>query len=127
MSDQFSPVVYLIKSVMCKLILTKKIFRSLNVYEIQVILPSHLTEDFFEEEKPSEKGCYSVGKPTSASVTPPIRLKTFTQGQIIITHQVSPIIIIGIDVCRKKPKKVFIRHNIGIKLGISRGICFCCS
>ena len=99
MSDQFSPVVYLIKSVMCKLILTKKIFRSLNVYEIQVILPSNLTEDFFEEEKPSEKGCYSVGKPTSASVTPPIRLKTFTQGQIIITHQVSPIIVIGIDVC----------------------------
>jgi hypothetical protein len=46
-----------------------------------------------------EKGCYSVGKPTSASVTPPIRLKTFTQGQIIITHQVSPIIVIGIDVC----------------------------
>ena len=41
----------------------------------------------------------SVGKPTSASVTPPIRLKTFTQGQIIITHQVSPIIVIGIDVC----------------------------
>ena len=28
--------------------------------------------------------------------------------------------------CRKKPKKVFIRHNIGIKQGISRGICFCC-
>jgi hypothetical protein len=28
-----------------------------------------------------------VGKPTSASVTPPIRLKTFTQGQIIIIHQ----------------------------------------
>ena len=26
--------------------------------------------------------------------------------------------------CRKNPKKVFIRHNIGIKLGISRGICF---
>ena len=41
----------------------------------------------------------TVGKPTSASVTPPIRLKTFTQGQIIITHQVSPIIVIGIDVC----------------------------
>jgi hypothetical protein len=40
----------------------------------------------------------SVGKPTLASVTPPIRLKTFTQGQIIITHQVSPIIVIGIDV-----------------------------
>ena len=41
----------------------------------------------------------AVGKPTSASVTPPIRLKIFTQGQIIITHQVSPIIVIGIDVC----------------------------
>jgi hypothetical protein len=26
--------------------------------------------------------------------------------------------------CRKNPKKVFIRHNIGIKQGISRGICF---
>jgi hypothetical protein len=25
--------------------------------------------------------------------------------------------------CRKKTKKVFIRHNIGIKQGISRGIC----
>ena len=42
---------------------------------------------------------FTVGKPTSASVTPPIRLKTITQGQIIITHQVSPIIVIGIDVC----------------------------
>jgi hypothetical protein len=27
------------------------------------------------------------------------KAKTFTQGQIIITHQVSPIIVIGIDVC----------------------------
>jgi hypothetical protein len=27
----------------------KTIFRSLNVYEIEVILPSPLTEDFFEE------------------------------------------------------------------------------
>jgi hypothetical protein len=42
-SDQFSPFVYLIKSVMCKLILTKKKFRSLNVYEIEVTLPSPLT------------------------------------------------------------------------------------
>ena len=49
-SDQFSPVVYLIKSVMCKLILTKKKFRTLNVYEIEVILPSPLTEDFFRKK-----------------------------------------------------------------------------
>ena len=60
MSDQFSPVVYLIKSVMCKWILTKKKFRSLNVDEIEVILPSNLTEDLFEEKKTSEKGCYSL-------------------------------------------------------------------
>jgi hypothetical protein len=36
---------------MCKLILTKTIFRSLNVYEIEVILPSPLTEDFFDPQK----------------------------------------------------------------------------
>jgi hypothetical protein len=36
------------------------------------------------------------------------------------------IIMVKYISCRKKPKKVFIRHNIGIKLGISRGICFCC-
>ena len=59
MSDQFSPVVYLIKSVMCKLILTKKNVRSLNVYEIEVFLPSPLKEDCFRE-KTSEKGCYSL-------------------------------------------------------------------
>ena len=40
----------------------------------------------------------SVGKPTPASVPPRIRLNTFTQGQIIITHQVSPIIVIGMTV-----------------------------
>jgi len=57
-SDQFAPIVYLIKSVMCKLILTKT-FLSLNVYEIEVILPSHLT-GFFLGKKPSEKGCYSL-------------------------------------------------------------------
>ena len=60
MSDQFSPVVYLIKSVMYKWILTKKNFRSLYVYEIEVILPSNLTEDLFEWKKTSEKGCYSL-------------------------------------------------------------------
>jgi hypothetical protein len=54
-SDQFSAVVYLIKSVMCKLILTQKKFLSLNVYEIEVILPSPLTEDFFKEKKPLKK------------------------------------------------------------------------
>jgi hypothetical protein len=59
MSDEFSPVVYLIKSVMCKLILTKKYFRSLNVYEIEVSLPSPLKEDCFRENT-SEKGCYSL-------------------------------------------------------------------
>jgi alpha-D-ribose 1-methylphosphonate 5-triphosphate synthase subunit PhnH len=37
----------------------------------------------------------TVEKPKSASVPLLIRLKTFTQGQIIITHQVSPIIVIG--------------------------------
>jgi hypothetical protein len=31
---------------MCKLILTKQIFRSLNDYEIEVILHTPLTEDF---------------------------------------------------------------------------------
>jgi hypothetical protein len=37
---------------MCKLILTKEIFRSINVYEIEVILPSPLlTEDVFEKIK----------------------------------------------------------------------------
>ena len=51
MSDQFSSIAYFIKSVMCKLILTKTKFRSLNVYEIEVILPSPLTEDFSEEKK----------------------------------------------------------------------------
>ena len=51
------------------------------------------------EKKMCKKVQQTVGKPTSASVTPPIRLKTFTQGQIIITHQVPPIIVIGIDVC----------------------------
>jgi hypothetical protein len=30
--------------------LPKKYFRSLNVYEIEVILPSNLTEDLFEEK-----------------------------------------------------------------------------
>jgi len=40
---------------MCKLILTKKNFRSLNDYEIEVILPSPLTEDFFEEKKPLKR------------------------------------------------------------------------
>ena len=40
---------------MCKLILTKTIFRSLNVYEIEVILPSPLTEDFFEEKNPLKR------------------------------------------------------------------------
>ena len=57
MSDQFSPVVYLIKSVMCKLVFTKKKFLSLNVYEIEIIFPSLLTEDFLGN-KTSEKGCY---------------------------------------------------------------------
>ena len=60
MSDQFSSIAYFIKSVMCKLILTKTKFRSLNVYEIEVILPSNLTEDLFEGKKNSEKGCYSL-------------------------------------------------------------------
>jgi hypothetical protein len=55
MSDQFSPLVYLIKSVMCRLILTKTIFRNLNVYEIEVVLPSPLTEIFFEEKKPLKR------------------------------------------------------------------------
>jgi hypothetical protein len=32
--------------------MTKNNFRSLNVYEIEVILPSNLTEDLFEEKKP---------------------------------------------------------------------------
>ena len=50
----------MIKFVMCKLILTKKNCRSLNVYEIEVILPSNLTEDLFEENKSSEKRCYSL-------------------------------------------------------------------
>jgi hypothetical protein len=50
------------------------------------------------EKKMCKKVQQTVGKPTSASVTPPIRLKTFTQGQIIITHQVPTIIVIGIDV-----------------------------
>jgi hypothetical protein len=49
-SDQFSPVVYLIKSVMCKLILTKTIFRSLKVYDIEGIFPSPLTKDFLRKE-----------------------------------------------------------------------------
>jgi hypothetical protein len=40
---------------MCKLILTKTIFRSLNVDEIEVNLPSPLTEDFFEERKPPKR------------------------------------------------------------------------
>jgi hypothetical protein len=35
-------------------------FRSLNVDEIEVILPSNLTEDLFEGKKTSEKGCYSL-------------------------------------------------------------------
>ena len=39
--------------------MTKKYFRSLNVYEIEVILTSNLT-DLFEEKKTSEKGCYSL-------------------------------------------------------------------
>ena len=60
MSDQFSPVVYLIKSAMSKLILTQTNFRSLNIDEIEVIIPSPLTEDLFEEKKTSEKGCYSL-------------------------------------------------------------------
>ena len=38
----------------------QKNFRSLNVDEIEVILPSNLTEDLFEEKKTSEKGCYSL-------------------------------------------------------------------
>ena len=33
----------------------KTIFRSLNVYEIEVILPSPLTEDFFEEKNPPKR------------------------------------------------------------------------
>ena len=45
---------------MCQWNLTKKYFRSLNVDEIEVILPSNLTEDLFEEKKTSEKGCYSL-------------------------------------------------------------------
>jgi hypothetical protein len=45
-----------VKFVMCKLMLPKKYFRSLNVYEIEVILPSNLTEDLFEEKKYPEKG-----------------------------------------------------------------------
>jgi hypothetical protein len=40
---------------MCKLILTKTIFRSLNVDEIEVNLPSPLTEDFFEEKNPPKR------------------------------------------------------------------------
>jgi hypothetical protein len=40
---------------MCKLILTKNNFRSLNVYEIEVILPSPLTEDFFGEKNPLKR------------------------------------------------------------------------
>ena len=44
---------------MCKLILTKKNVRSLNVYEIEVFLPSPLKEDCFRENT-SEKGCYSL-------------------------------------------------------------------
>jgi hypothetical protein len=35
--------------------LTKKKFRSLNVDEIEVILPSNLTEDLLEEEKPLKR------------------------------------------------------------------------
>jgi hypothetical protein len=45
--NKICPVVYLIKSVMCKLILTKNKFRTLNVDEIEVILPSPLTEEIF--------------------------------------------------------------------------------
>ena len=37
----------------------QKKFRSLNVYEIEVILPSPLKEDCFREKTP-EKGCYSL-------------------------------------------------------------------
>jgi hypothetical protein len=44
----------LIKSVMCKWILTKTKFRNLNVYEIEVILPSNLTR-FAWGKKTSEK------------------------------------------------------------------------
>ena len=33
----------------------KTIFRSLNVYEIEVILRSPLTEDFFEEKNPPKR------------------------------------------------------------------------
>jgi hypothetical protein len=38
----------------------QKNFRSLNVYEIEVILTSNLTEDLLEGKKTSEKGCYSL-------------------------------------------------------------------
>jgi hypothetical protein len=51
-SDEFSLVVYLIKSAMCILILTQTNFRSLNIDEIEVIIPSPLTEDLLEEKKP---------------------------------------------------------------------------
>jgi hypothetical protein len=37
---------------MCKLILTQTNFRSLNIDEIEVIIPSPLTEDLLEEKKP---------------------------------------------------------------------------
>jgi hypothetical protein len=37
---------------MCKLILTQTNFRSLNIDEIEVIIPCPLTEDFLEEKKP---------------------------------------------------------------------------
>jgi hypothetical protein len=40
---------------MCKRILTKKNFRTLNVDEIEVILPSNLTEDLLEEKKPLKR------------------------------------------------------------------------
>ena len=56
MSDQFSPVVYLIKSVQMNF--DQKKFQKLD--EIEVILPSNLTEDLFEEKKTSEKGYYSL-------------------------------------------------------------------
>jgi hypothetical protein len=36
---------------MCILILTQTNFRSLNIDEIEVIIPSPLTEEFLEEKK----------------------------------------------------------------------------
>jgi hypothetical protein len=42
---------------------------------------------------------YMTSLPWLGTSSHKVRLKTFTQGQIIIAHQVSPIIVIGIDVC----------------------------